>query len=263
MNIENLKYFLEAYISRFGILILQFLLPISLMFAFLYLWKNQPWKTSRIQTREPNPKFIWHEIRYTILSFFLLSIVVTIDGLLLEQSFTKGYSSISEYGWIYFAFSVLILIVLYDIYFYTIHRILHHKKIYAFVHRTHHRSPTITPFGAFSINFWEAFFEFLFLPAMIFLIPLHSAALLIFISVYVIFNSYVHSGYEILPKFWVTTPFKYINTSVHHNLHHSKLKYNFGLFTNFLDRIFKTQIPNYEQEFIKIKEKSNQPALAK
>ena len=249
--------FLDIYPTRFGILVLQFLLPIFLMFVFLYFLKNHPFKKFKIKPREPNSKFVLHEIKYTLLSFVLLTVIVSMDLVLIKQDFTRGYLDINQYGISYFIFSILILLFLYDVYFYVAHRIFHSKNVYKIIHKTHHRSPAITPFGAFSISFLEGLFEFIFLPTMIFLIPLHPLALSIFLSIYILFNSYVHSGYEILPKFWVKTPIlKYINTAVHHDLHHSKLKYNFTLFLNIWDRIFKTQFPEYEAEFIKIKEQS-------
>ncbi len=252
---ENLKYFLEIYIVQFGFLLLQFIFPITIMFGVFYLWKNQPWKNLKIKKRQPDKKFIWHEIRLSVLTFFLLGIVITIDSILLKQSFTRGYTDISKYGWGYFVFSVLALLALYDTYFYFAHRLFHNRKVYMTIHRPHHYSPAITPFGAFSISVFEAVGEFLFLPIMIFLIPLHPLALATFLTIYIIYNAYIHSGYELLPKFWVNTaPFKFINTAVHHDLHHSTLRFNFGLFTNIWDRLFKTQIANYEAEFLKVKD---------
>jgi Delta7-sterol 5-desaturase len=253
---NDLKSLIEMYLVEFAILVLQFLLPIFLMFAVLYFWKSQPFKNQKIKPRLPDPKFIWHEVKHTVISFFLLTFVITFDRIIMKKDFTKGYENIQDYGLVYFAFSIFALLFLYDLYFYVVHRILHHKKIYKFIHKTHHRSPAITPFGAFSVSFWEALFEFSFLPAMIFLIPLNVWALNAFLTIYILFNAYVHSGYEVLPKFWAKIPFKYINTAVHHDLHHSKLRYNFGLFTNIWDRIFKTQLPEYEEEFLKIKNKN-------
>ena len=251
----SVEYF-STYFQTFGALILQFVLPICLMFAFFYTWKNQPFKNSKIKKREPIVRFIWHEVRYSVLSFILLTFFINLDTFLLKQNFTKGYGDINQYGIGYFVFSIAALLLIYDLYFYVVHRLLHHKNLYKLIHSLHHRSPTITPFGAFSISFWEGFFEFIFLPTIIFLMPLHSLALVIFLTIYIIFNAYIHSGFEILPRFWVKTPFKFLNSAFHHDFHHSKLKCNFGLFTNIWDRLFGTQMENYEAEFLKIKEES-------
>jgi len=251
----NLQYFFDIYIVQFGILILQFVVPITSMFGLLYLWKNQPWKNLKIKKKYPDQKFIWHEIRLSFLTFFLLGFVITIDTILLRQNFTRGYTDIAEYGWGYLVFSVIGLLVLYDAYFYFAHRIFHIHSVYTIVHRPHHHSPAITPFAAFSISALEALVEFAFLPVMIFLIPLHPLALATFLTIYIFYNAYIHCGFELLPKFWVTAiPCKYFNSAVHHSLHHSIPKYNFGLFTNIWDRLFGTQIADYETQFLKVKE---------
>ncbi|HBV16397.1 MAG TPA: hypothetical protein DEB71_13780 [Chryseobacterium carnipullorum] len=61
-----------------------------------------------------------------------------------------------------------------------------------------------------------------------------------------IINVYGHLGYEIAPK-WFRTSFLFgiLNTSVYHNLHHSKFKGNYGLYFRFRDKIIRTENSNY------------------
>jgi Delta7-sterol 5-desaturase len=69
----------------------------------------------------------------------------------------------------------------------------------------------------------EAVIEAMVLPVIAVLLPIHPLALFYFtISAFVI-NVYGHLGYEIIPLFLrKTIVFEIVNTSVHHNLHHSK-----------------------------------------
>ena len=69
-------------------------------------------------------------------------------------------------------------------------------------------------------------------------------------------NVYGHLGYEVAPK-WFRHSFLFecINTSVHHNLHHSQFKGNYGLYFRFWDRMMKTENPKYVQMYDALQEK--------
>ena len=65
-------------------------------------------------------------------------------------------------------------------------------------------------------------------------------------------NIMSHLGYEFLPR-WYTRipPFRWMNTATFHNLHHTKLNGNYGLFFRFWDRALGTEVPEYEETFLK------------
>ena len=49
---------------------------------------------------------------------------------------------------------------------------------------------------------------------------------------------------NLLPRWWVRAPLlRWTNTSTFHNLHHTRLQGNYGLFTRFWDRLFGTFQP--------------------
>lgn len=53
-----------------------------------------------------------------------------------------------------------------------------------------------------------------------------------------------------MPKWFVRHKvFKWVNTSTHHNQHHTNVKTNYGYFFNFWDYIMKTTNKNYENQF--------------
>ena len=45
-----------------------------------------------------------------------------------------------------------------------------------------------------------------------------------------------------------------INTSVYHNLHHSKFKGNYSLYFRWWDKLMKTENPDYVKEYDRIQE---------
>ncbi|RZK51397.1 MAG: fatty acid hydroxylase family protein, partial [Pedobacter sp.] len=84
-------------------------------------------------------------------------------------------------------------------------------------------------------------------------LPMHKLAIILFVLVGFIINVYGHLGYETAPK-WLRKSFLFeiINTSVHHNLHHSKFNGNYGLYFRLWDRLCKTENPDYVQEYDRI-----------
>jgi sterol desaturase/sphingolipid hydroxylase (fatty acid hydroxylase superfamily) len=150
----------------------------------------------------------------------------------------------------YLLFSIVALILVHDTYFYWAHRTMHHKKIYRFVHRVHHDSTNPTPFAAFSFHPLEAIIEVGILPILVFILPLHPIAILVWLLFMTFMNVLGHLGFEIFPSGFTTNPLtKLSNTSVHHNMHHKYVNYNFGLYFNFWDKWMGTNHPNYHQEF--------------
>ncbi|RZK36489.1 MAG: fatty acid hydroxylase family protein, partial [Pedobacter sp.] len=84
-------------------------------------------------------------------------------------------------------------------------------------------------------------------------LPMHKLAIILFVLVGFIINVYGHLGYETAPK-WLRKSFLFeiINTSVHHNLHHSKFNGNYGLYFRIWDRLCKTENPDYVKEYDRV-----------
>ena len=88
------------------------------------------------------------------------------------------------------------------------------------------------------------------LVAIIFIIPLHPTALLIFHTISTAINVYGHLGYELYPSGWAQHPLgRWINTSVAHNAHHDQARYNYGFYFLFWDRWMGTLDPSYEAKY--------------
>ena len=76
------------------------------------------------------------------------------------------------------------------------------------------------------------------IPIIIFLIPFHQFALIIFITFLTVYNVIIHLGFSV-PLF---SPFKYQNTSRNHDFHHFTSHGNYGLYFTFWDRMMGTYI---------------------
>jgi len=132
-------------------------------------------------------------------------------------------------------------VVLHDIYFYTTHRLMHLAPLFKAVHAGHHRSLTPTPWAILSFQPLETISQFGFFALVIFFVPLYPATLLAYLLFDGIVNAAGHCGHEFVPqdsqKHWLL---KYLNSVTHHDLHHSRFRYNFGQYFNIWDRLFGT-----------------------
>jgi sterol desaturase/sphingolipid hydroxylase (fatty acid hydroxylase superfamily) len=63
-------------------------------------------------------------------------------------------------------------------------------------------------------------------------------------------NAIGHSGYEIFPANRDGRPmFDWMTTVTHHDLHHARAGWNFGLYFTWWDRWMGTEHPDYHAEF--------------
>ncbi len=245
-----LKNLLEHWAFIFPITTLRYVVFSGIAFVFFYLWKKQPFLHKKIQQKFVANKEMKREIGYSLLTLFIFSLVGTFLFYLTEKGYTKIYRNFSDYSVWYFLFSCVCMIIVHDTYFYWAHRFMHWKKIYRFVHRIHHISTNPTPWAAFAFHPLEAIVEVAILPIMAIAIPLHPAAIIVWLLFMTLENVMGHCGFEIFSSGFTQNRITGIsNTSVHHNMHHRFVNCNYGLYFNLWDKIMKTNHPKYHETF--------------
>ncbi len=244
-----------AYLEIASIIIFRYILIAGIAFLFFYILLFKKNIKNKIQERKANKKDFFREFGHSVMSsavFALTSFTILFTPL---AEYTLVYKDIGAYPIWYFFLSIFLALVIHDTYFYWMHRTLHHKKLYKTMHLVHHKSVNPSPWAAYSFHFTEAITESMIAPIIFFILPIHPIAFMIFTLISLMINVYGHLGFEIMPKWFRHTPlFEVINTSVHHNLHHSKFNGNYGLYFRFWDRIMKTEMPNYVEEYDRIQE---------
>ncbi|MBC7934034.1 MAG: sterol desaturase family protein [Rhizobacter sp.] len=247
MNEQFWKSYLLHNIVQFG----RYFVFAGLAYLVFYILFKNKWIDKKIQKRFPDNQQIKREIRDSLVSIFIFSLVFIIIVAASKAGYTKLYKDFSYISKWYFWFSIPLLIFWHDTWFYWTHRLMHHPKIFKIVHRQHHLSHNPTPWTAFAFHPIEAFAEagFVFI---VFLVPVHPVCLLIVITWQMLFNVYGHMGYELMSK-WVHHSWigRLFNTSTHHNMHHRLTKGNYGLYFNFWDTIMHTNHPDYENQYHK------------
>ena len=213
--------------------------------AYWYFWKKnaERFAPKRIQKRLPPKARLDSEVKWSLATFAVFAVSAAALIPVIRGGHSKMYFSVSEHGWPYFIGTVALLLVLHDAYFYFAHRLMHLPSVFKYVHRIHHQSTNPSPLAAFSFHPLEALVEGGFAFGMIFIFPIHLGALAIFIITSHLLNILGHLGYEFYPAAWNHKfPASLLNSSTHHNLHHSRFQGNYGLYFTYWDKLFGTEI---------------------
>lgn len=254
-GLEDVLFFRAVMI--FLLATLRYALFAGLAYLVFYVWKRRDWFYKKIQQKYPEQRRIIYEIRYSLTTFAIIAVLITILTVLTKNGYTRLYTDIAEYGWPYFFISFGIAALIHDTYFYWMHRLMHHPKLFKHVHKVHHMSHNPTPWAAFSFHPIEALLEFGFVPFMVVLIPFHPIILIVFGVYMITLNVMGHVGFEMFPKgFTRHWFFRWFNSSTHHNMHHKYVKCNYGLYYNVWDHIMGTNHNKYHETF---EEVANRP----
>lgn len=240
--------FILTCFALFGIILIRYFIFAGGAYIIWWKWKREAWFHKRIQLKYPSSRLIRKEIQYSVATSMIFAVT---GGMLFwawKEGYTQVYLDIHQYGWPYFFFSIVVMILFHETYFYWTHRLMHLKAFYMSVHKIHHDSNNPSPMAAFSFHPYEGLIEAGFLPILALIMPAHPAAILFFLTFMTVLSVINHLGYEVYPH-WFSRNWlmKGLITSTHHNMHHSKLHCNYGLYFTWWDFIMKTHHPDYEK----------------
>jgi lathosterol oxidase len=227
----------------------------GIAFVIAYILLKPYIRDKKIQKAFPANKDYAREIGYSFTTMLIFACVPTF--ILSTPSIavhTLYYKHISDYGVPYFWFAFLIMLFAHDTYFYWIHRIMHHPKLFKVFHLVHHKSTNPSPWAAYAFHPLEAVAETGIYVIFLFCMPVHKYHLMVFFLFQIIHNVYGHLGYELYPrgfnKTWIG---KYVNTSTAHNQHHKFFNGNYGLYFTIWDRLMGTMRTDYDAAFEEVK----------
>jgi sterol desaturase/sphingolipid hydroxylase (fatty acid hydroxylase superfamily) len=244
----------KTYFFYVAVIALRYFITVGLFFwLFYYLFRDKLSKL-RLQKIFPKNKDYYREIGYSSITFLIFAGYAFLIFQTPLKKHTNLYFDISLYGIPYFLWSILAVIFLHDTYFYWTHRLMHHPKLFKYFHLVHHKSNNPSPWAAYSFHPLEGLVEGGIFLLIVFVLPIHPYALLLFTIFTLFFNIYGHLGYEIIPqKIMKSSLGKWINTSTSHNMHHKYFKDNYSLYFRFWDIIMKTVHPKYNKRIDQLK----------
>ena len=245
-----MKLFL-VYLAAVGSTLARFLVSLALAYGARYTLAKKLRIRPFIDARQASTAQARRELAYTAVTILISGMVVPAIILLGWTPHYWFYTDVHAYGWIYLILSVPLMMLVRDTLFYWSHRALHHTSVFRFAHRIHHLSHTPTPLTSLSVHPAETLLEII-LPSLVilFLVPKHPLAFILFLWIDTAYSVYGHLGIEILPRrfasHWLG---RWINTSVAHHYHHAAVHWNFGYYFLFWDRLMGTLDPKYEQRY--------------
>ena len=228
-------YWLLAYATLAGIY-----LVLGIAISRFNQWKMQAY---RIQSKDCPADLIRRDQKQSLKS--LVSITGMLSaGLALRSvgvSITPAETSILS-----FLLWAPISIILFDTWFYWLHRLAHTRRLYVRVHQWHHRATTPTVWS----NNSDTLLDNLLLQSYWFFAPLLLPAPTLVLVAHKIYDQitgmFGHAGFEYAPGQVSAFPSPLVGTSFH-DLHHSGFNYNFATHFSIWDRLMGTVHPDYDR----------------
>jgi lathosterol oxidase len=157
------------------------------------------------------------------------------------HGWTHVYTDVQALPLWYPPVSVLLYLAAHDSWFYWTHRAMHHPGLFRRMHAVHHRSRPPTAWAAMSFHPWEALTGAVVIPALVFVIPIHVAALGVVLTIMTVMGIGNHMGWEMFPRWLVHgRAGRWLITASHHQRHHHLYACNYGLYFRYWDRLCGT-----------------------
>lgn len=157
-----------------------------------------------------------------------------------EHGWTRIYTA-ADYPLWYIPVSVLLYLAAHDSWFYWTHRWMHRPRPFRMAHAVHHASRPPTAWAAMAFHPLEALTGAVVIPLLVFLIPIHVAALGLVLAIMTVMGVTNHMGWEIFPRFVHSGPLGgWLITASHHQRHHAEYRCNYGLYFRIWDRLCGT-----------------------
>lgn len=242
--------YLSAWPTVWAMDTARYLVAATLMATILALFWRAGLARRKLQPRDPTRGQRRREVLASLRTAFIFSLLGALVAVGDHQGWITIYKDFRQAGPLYLVLSLAVMLVAHDTYFYWAHRAMHHRRLFALFHRTHHLSRTPTPWTAYSFAIPEAVVHGAFVPLFLLLVPMHGLGLLAFGIVQILRNVMGHAGAEVHsaafgPGRWLG----WNNTTTHHDLHHDAGRYNYGLYFRCWDKWMGTEHPDYRRKF--------------
>ena len=210
----------------------------------------------KIQDRKHKWSNIRYELFWSALNVATTAIVLkTFSAWLVSNGYLT--TDPSPVAWYVILFEFMLYFFVFDLWFYTAHRIMHIEPIYSWTHKIHHRSMLPNPLSSTSMHPIEGVIEGLIIPLFLAAFTVHEATMMFIIPFATLMGLYVHCGYEMMPKWWYKTwATRWFISPMFHDQHHLYVTCNYGGYTTIWDFVFKTVRTRFLQDYDNLSKKA-------
>jgi sterol desaturase/sphingolipid hydroxylase (fatty acid hydroxylase superfamily) len=182
--------------------------------------------------------------RYTLREWLICAVTNILNTLVTYAGFwlwKGGHLIMDMSASLFLIYDFVILFLAMDLLMYIFHYAIHKTFLYKAMHGLHHKAVDPKPIDLFILHPVETLcFGGLWL-ILLLLYPFNVYAIILYLTVNVIFGMAGHLGIEPLSEKMRGNAFlKYFGTSTFHHQHHQNVQHNFGFYTTLWDRLFGT-----------------------
>jgi Delta7-sterol 5-desaturase len=223
--------------------------------------------TGFFRARKIQPKgFKWkifrNEALYGVINVAISGTIIGFSTAWLTGQGIISFNSAPAAWWVVLL-EYALYFFLFDTWFYWLHRWMHKEPVYSWVHKLHHKSTSPNLLTTISVNPLESLVNGGFVPLFLCVFTVHDTTMALIGPTNIIMGLYVHSGYELFPRWWNKSwATKWFITTTFHDQHHKYFTVNFGGYTTIWDRLCGTMRPKFEDDYLKIKDRARaEPAM--
>ncbi|EEH59805.1 uncharacterized protein MICPUCDRAFT_55427 [Micromonas pusilla CCMP1545] len=221
---------LWSFLTLFTFLLYFTLCP--LVFTFLYLRRDSKGGNIAAWNQREGRDQVRNEITLSVFSIIVMAALTAPFELFVEAGYTKIYWDLptTAFGWVYLCVCSPILFVTFsDTCVYWIHRLLHHRLLYARIHKLHHKYKETTPFSSYAFHPIDGWLQGCPYHIFVFLFPMHHISYFVALAFVGLWTINIHDRTSLKIPF--------VNGSAHHTIHHTGFNYNYGQYFIFWDVI--------------------------
>lgn len=205
---------------------LYFLALAGASYGLFFVWKKKRFHPSH----QHDPVETRRALKWSFFSVTGNAALMVPVHMAVAAGYSQVYVRISDHGWLWLAGQVVLILVVTETLGYWIHRTLHVGWLYRKVHEPHHSFVVPTPWIGVAFNPLDSFAQALPHHLCLFLFPVHIGVYLTFVAFLTLWAVMIHDRLSFVP--W-----RGINYTGHHTLHHWYYSCNYGQFFTFWDRV--------------------------
>jgi sterol desaturase/sphingolipid hydroxylase (fatty acid hydroxylase superfamily) len=192
---------LKQLAAAFSINLLWYLffsVPAFLLFWVLFKKKYYRLRIQKLQKIHwPD---VWHDVQLSLYTLAVFAIMRTCTTQLSDNGVSYIYTNTKQYGYLWLVVSFIAVLIIDDAFYYWSHRLMHHPKLYKFLHKAHHNSTNPTPLCSFALHPFEAVIDNALRIIIPLLLPMHLYVFILWQLASMLNNILGHLGHEAYPR---------------------------------------------------------------